>query len=219
MVDANTQAQILKELEAGIINQEEDKILALTRKALEAGIEPLQVIDQGLAKGLKQVGDLFAKGELYVVQLIYVAEIMKGAMTILEPAIVKGKLKRTAMAQVVIGTVQGDIHDIGKNIVKIMLDIAGFEVEDLGKDVPTEKFVEAAKRRKAQIVGASSLMTTTMGAQKGIVDELARTPAHPKVMVGGAAVSEAWAKEIGATYAADATSAVTKAKDLLGIRG
>lgn len=218
MVDANTKAQILKELEAGIINQEEDKILALTRKSLDAGIEPLEVIEQGLAKGLKHVGELFAKGELYVVQLIYVAEIMKGAMAILEPAIAKGKAKRTAMAQYVIGTVQGDIHDIGKNIVKIMVEIAGFEVEDLGKDVPSEKFIEAAKRRKAQLVGASSLMTTTMGAQKGIADELARGGGGAKLMVGGAAVSDAWAREIGATYAADATSAVTKAKELLGIR-
>lgn len=210
---------ILMELENGIKNLQQEATVEATKRALEAGVSPVEAIEQGLAKGIRVVGEKYEKKEMFVVELIYAASIMEEAIKILEPEMKKSKEKRHSIATVVLGTVSGDIHDIGKNLVRIMLEAGGFEVHDIGKDAPTENFVSTAKETSAGIVGASSLMTTTVEVQKEVIDALRTAGVNAPVMVGGAAVSEEWAKEIGATYSSDAGSAVTTAKGLLGKGG
>jgi corrinoid protein of di/trimethylamine methyltransferase len=213
---AENKEAILSELENAIKNLKQEEAEQAARNALAAGISPVEAIENGLAKGIREVGEKFARKEMFVVELIYAAEIMGAAIRILEPEMKKHSEKRHAVAQVVVGTVAGDIHDIGKNLVRIMLEAGGFEVHDLGKDAPTDNFVSKAKEVGAGIVGASSLMTTTVDVQKELVDALRGAAIKAPLMVGGAAVTEEWAKEIGAQYAADANSAVTLARQLVG---
>ena len=213
--DADKQA-ILGELENAVKNLQEEDAIEAAKKSLAAGVDPVEAIENGLAKGIREVGEKFARKEMFVVELIYAAEIMGGAIKVLEPEMKRAASKRNVIAQVVIGTVAGDIHDIGKNLVKIMLEAGGFEVHDLGKDAANDLFVEKAKEVAAGIVGASSLMTTTVGMQKEVVDALRAAGVEAPVMVGGAAVTEEWAKEIGATYSSDAGTAVDTAKELAG---
>ena len=213
--DADKQA-ILSELENAVKNLQEEEAVEAAKKSLAAGVNPVDAIEDGLAKGIREVGEKFARKEMFVVELIYAAEIMGGAIKVLEPEMKKAASKRNVIAQVVIGTVAGDIHDIGKNLVKIMLEAGGFEVHDLGKDAANDLFVEKAKEVGAGIIGASSLMTTTVGMQKEVVDALRAAGIDAPVMVGGAAVTEEWAKEIGATYSSDAGTAVDTAKELAG---
>jgi dimethylamine corrinoid protein len=210
---------ILMELENGVKNLQQEAVVEATKKAIAAGVSPVDAIENGLAKGIRYVGEKFEKKEMFVVELIYAATIMEEAIKVLEPEMKKSKEKRHAIAVVVLGTVAGDIHDIGKNLVRIMLEAGGFEVHDIGKDAPTETFVSKSKETTAGLVGASSLMTTTVEAQKDVVDALRAAGIKAPVMVGGAAVSEEWAKEIGATYSSDAGSAVNTAKGLLGKGG
>jgi methanogenic corrinoid protein MtbC1 len=207
---------ILSELENSVKNLQEEAAVEAAKKAMAAGVSPVEAIEKGLAKGIREVGEKFAKKEMFVVELIYAAEIMGGAIKVLEPELKKSKEKRDVLAHVVLGTVAGDIHDIGKNLVRIMLEAGGFEVRDIGKDAATDSFVSAAKDMGAEIVGASSLMTTTVGVQKEVVDALRTAGIKAPLMVGGAAVTETWAKEIGAEYSSDAGSAVSLAKNLVG---
>jgi len=207
---------ILSELENSVKNLQEEAAVEAAKKVLAASISPVEAIEKGLAKGIREVGEKFARKEMFVVELIYAAEIMSGAIKVLEPELKKSKEKRDVLAHVVLGTVAGDIHDIGKNLVRIMLEAGGFEVRDIGKDAPTENFVSATKEMEAEIVGASSLMTTTVGVQKEVVDALRGAGIKAPLMVGGAAVTETWAKEIGAEYSSDAGSAVSLAKKLVG---
>lgn len=216
MVDKQS---ILMELENSVKNLQQEAAVEAAKKALAAGVSPVEAIENGLAKGIRVVGEKYEKKEMFVVELIYAATIMEEAIKILEPEMKKSKEKRHSIATVVLGTVAGDIHDIGKNLVRIMFEAGGFEVHDIGKDAPTERFVSKAKETGAGIVGASSLMTTTVDVQKEIVDSLRAAGVKAPVMVGGAAVTEEWAKEIGATYSSDAGSAVNTAKSLLGKGG
>ena len=207
---------ILNELENGVKGLQQEVAVEAARKAVAAGVSPVEAIEHGLAKGIREVGEKFAKKEMFVVELIYAATIMEEAIKVLEPALKASKEKRHSTGRFVLGTVAGDIHDIGKNLVRIMLEASGFEVFDIGKDAPTEDFVSKAKEIGASLVGASSLMTTTVDAQKDVIDALRNAGIKAPVMVGGAAASDEWAKEIGAIYASDAGSAVTVAKQLLG---
>ena len=207
---------ILNELENSVKGLQQEEAIEAAKKAIAAGVSPVEAIEHGLAKGIREVGEKFARKEMFVVELIYAASIMEEAIKILEPELKRCKEKRHSVANVVLGTVAGDIHDIGKNLVRIMLEAGGFEVHDLGKDAPTDNFVSKAKEVGAGIVGASSLMTTTVDVQKELVDALRTAGVKAPLMVGGAAVSDEWAKEIGAVYAADANSAVTVAKELVG---
>ncbi len=209
---------ILNELENGVKNLQQEVAVEAAKKAVAAGVSPVDAIEHGLSKGIREVGEKFARKEMFVVELIYAATIMEEAIKVLEPALKASKEKRTSSGTVVLGTVSGDIHDIGKNLVKIMLEAGGFEVHDIGKDVPTESFVGKAKDVNAALVGASSLMTTTVQVQKELVDALRAGGIKAPMMVGGAAVTEEWAKEIGANYASDANNAVVIAKQLLGKR-
>jgi len=207
---------ILCALENGVKMLQLEEAEAAARKALAAGLDPVDVIENGLAKGIREVGEKFSKKEMFVVELIYAAEIMGAAIKILEPELKRSAEKRNVIAQVVIGTVAGDIHDIGKNLVRIMLEANGFEVHDIGKDVATDTFVSKATEVGARIVGASSLMTTTVAIQKEVGEALRKARPGTVFMVGGAAATEEWAKEIGAEYSGDAGSAVDAAKRLLG---
>ena len=209
---------ILNELENSVKNLQQEVAVEAAKKALAAGVSPVDAIEHGLSKGIREVGEKFARKEMFVVELIYAATIMEEAIKVLEPALKASKEKRTSSGMVVLGTVAGDIHDIGKNLVRIMLEAGGFEVHDIGKDVPIQSFVGKAKEVDAALVGASSLMTTTVHVQKELVDSLRAGGIKAPMMVGGAAVTDEWAKEIGANYASDANSAVVTAKQLLGKR-
>ena len=210
---------ILTELENGVKNLQQEAAVEAARKALAAGVSPVEAIEDGLAKGIREVGERFARKEMFVVELIYAAEIMSVAIQVLEPELKKAAAQRSFVGRVVLGTVAGDIHDIGKNLVRIMLEASGFEVRDLGKDAPTEGFVSTAKEMGATLLGASSLMTTTVDVQKEVVGALRSAGIRAPLMVGGAAVSEEWAKEIGAHYASDANGAAVLAKQLAGKGG
>lgn len=205
------------ELEKAVIDGEKEDAEAYAKEALASGLDPLECINQGLTPGIRKVGDLFAKGDYFLPELIMGAEAMKAALNILEPAMV-GDKKRQIVGRVVLGTVEGDIHEIGKTLVGTMLTANGFEVVDIGVDRSTYEFISAIKEANADIVGASALLTTTMVKQneliKALVDAGMRNDV--KVMVGGAPVTKEYADEIGADgYAEDAISAVDIAYRLM----
>jgi trimethylamine corrinoid protein len=189
----------------------------LAREALESGVDPIEVLEKGFTAGLKEAGDLFEKGELFLPELSMAGEAMKSAVEVLTPALREHSGGDSGKKIIVLGTVEGDIHEIGKNIVGIMLETAGFEVIDLGTKVPVDRFVEAARERNASIVGASALLTTTMEEQRKIVIGMKKEKIDAKVIVGGAPVTEEWAKEIGADgFAENAREAVELVKKLVG---
>jgi len=188
-----------------------------TKDAVEAGYDPLKVTEW-LSSGIREVGERFSKLELFVPDLILSAEAMKAGMRILLPAIERRGGKIEYKGRVILGTVAGDIHDIGKSLVAVMLETRGFEVIDLGADVPTKTFVEKVKELKPDILGLSALLTTTMLEQRKVIEALQKEGLRDKVkvMVGGAVASEEWTKEIEAdAYGIDAVDAAEKAEKLL----
>jgi len=196
-----------------------DEVAAVdvANKVVAEGLNPVDIIDKGFAKGMIIVGDLFAKEEYALPQVLLSAGAMQDAMDVLDPHIPRQDAKEK-MGVVVIGTVAGDIHEIGKRIVGTMFEVYGFEVYDLGADVPVEKFIEKAKELNADIVATSALMTTTMMKQKALEEALKEAGMRDKVktMVGGAAVTQEWADMIGADgYGQDVTEAVEAAKQLV----
>ena len=197
-----------------------DKVMEATNNALKAGIDPLKIIEDGLTKGLRIVGKKFEDGELFLMHLVAAAEASKKALNeLLEPRLAQSKGQRKSLGRVVIATVAGDIHDIGKNIVASMLFAAGFEVHDIGKDIPVDQFVNKTKEVNANIVASSALLSTTMPMQREIVKSLAAVGLrnNVKVLVGGAPVTQNWANEIGADgFAENAIEAVNVTKKLVG---
>lgn len=190
-----------------------------TQEALQAGVDLQQIIDQGLIKAMEVVGERFSSGELYIPEMLLSAKTMQASLNVLRPMIADMGIK--AKAKVVFGTVQGDVHDIGKNLVIMMMQGAGFEVYDLGMDVPPEKFYQAIQTYQPDICCMSALLTTTQGAMGKTIRFLKEKSVRQtvKVMVGGAPITEEFSMGIGADgYAPDAGSAVEKAKELLGIR-
>src|SRR5436309_7399443 len=191
----------------------------MTREGLDLGLDPKQIIFKGLIPGMDVVGEKFRRNEYYVPQVLLSARAMYAGLDLLKPLITAAATSGY-LGTVVIGTAQGALHDIGKNLVAMMLEGAGFRVLNLGRDVAPEKFCQAVEEHGANIVGISALMTTTMPAMKRTIDALTRAGLRErvKVMVGGAPVSQAFADEIGADgYARDSTQAVVKAKQLLGV--
>ncbi len=187
------------------------------KKGLSEGIDPLELINQGFVPGINQVGELFDVGSLFLPELILSAKAMQDATDIVNAAIPEGD--RQVQGRFLIGTVEGDVHDIGKTIVVSLLKASGFEVKDLGRDVSTERFIKEADDFKADIIGTSSLLTTTMPAQKKLEDELKKAGLKEryKTMVGGAPVTQRWANRIGAdAFAENAISCVRLAKELIG---
>jgi corrinoid protein of di/trimethylamine methyltransferase len=210
-------ADLYEKLRQSVIEGEPDDAEQLAKQALEEGLDALTCINEGLTKGIQRVGELFASGEYFLPELIIGAEAMKRALAILEPAMV-GDQAREVVGTVVLGTVEGDMHEIGKTLVGTMLTANGFKVIDLGVDQSADKFIAAIKENKAEIVGASALLTTTMLQQGKIVEALKAEGLadQVKVMVGGAPVTESFASEIGADgYAEDAISAVDLAFRLI----
>ncbi|MBC8506900.1 MAG: corrinoid protein [Anaerolineales bacterium] len=206
-------SDMFEKLAQAVIDGEPEDAVALATEALDQGLDPLDCITKGLTKGIQKVGELFASGEYYLPELIIGADAMKDALEILEPALV-GDQKRDVVATVVLGTVQGDLHEIGKTLVGTMLTANGFRVKDIGVDQPASAFVEAVKEVDATIIGASALLTTTMLQQEKLIQALdeAGLRQKVKVMVGGAPVTDEFAKRIGADgYAEDAISAVNLA--------
>jgi trimethylamine corrinoid protein len=189
---------------------------ALAAAVVESGEDPVTAIERGFAAGIRDVGDLWEQGEYFLPELVQGAEAMKAAMAALAPALAR-RGGGGSRGRVVIGTVAGDLHDIGKSLVATLLAAHGFEVFDLGSDVPVEAFVARARETGARIVAASALLTTTMVAQRDLVHAVAAAGLHPsvRVLVGGAPTSEAWAAEIGAGYAENALRAVAAAEALL----
>lgn len=213
--------EVLEELKNAVTDFDEEKAVESARKALEMGIDPVEAIEGGLTKGLRIIGEKFEKEELFLMHIVAAAEAARRAIDeVLQPEILKRKAKRKVLGRVVIGTVHGDIHDIGKNLVAVMLFIAGFEVFDLGRDVPVKEFVKKAKDVNADIVAASTLLSTTLLMQREIIEalEAAGIRGKVKVLVGGAPVTQEWAERIGADgYGADAMEAAGVAKRLLGV--
>jgi len=208
--------EFLKEAKKSIRDADKGKAQELAKRAIAEGLDPLEVINKGFRVGITEVGDLFGRGELFLPELILSAEAMKGATDILTSALPEGAKKR---GKVVIGTAQGDIHDIGKSMVVSFLQANGFEVYDLGRDVEMQKFIDKAKEVDADIIGVSALLTTTMSMQKTLIQELKKVGLREKfkVMVGGAPATQRWADRIGAdAYGVDAADAAKKAMELLG---
>jgi corrinoid protein of di/trimethylamine methyltransferase len=202
-----------------IIEGEAEEAERLARQAVEQGIEPVEAINKGYVAGLDEVGHQFGCGAMFLPDLVQAAEAMKAAVAVLEPEMARRGSSRHVLGKVVIGTVEGDIHDIGKTLVATMLSASGFEVYDLGVSVPLQKFVDKAGEVGADIVGLSALLTTTMVKQRKVIEDLAQAGLRPKVkvMVGGAPVTRGWADEIGADgYSEDAMGAVAVAKQLVG---
>jgi len=207
---------ILQDLCRSVIDGDAPGTQALVKQAMAERLPPDQILNQGLIAGMSEVGRLFEAGEFFVPEMLIAARAMKGGLELLRPHLVAANIK--AIGTVVLGTVQGDLHDIGKNLVGMMLEGAGFEVIDLGTDVSPLKFVEAVKAYQPHFVGCSALLTTTMPRMKDVVEALkgAGLRNQVKIMIGGAPVTEKYAREIGADlYAPDAPSAATRAKQAL----
>jgi 5-methyltetrahydrofolate--homocysteine methyltransferase len=195
-----------------------EEVKTYVQEALEQGEKPENILTQGLIKGMDQVGLKFKNGEIYIPEVLVAARAMHAGLDILKPILSKSDSSKAV--KIVLGTVKGDLHDIGKNLVGMMLEGGGFEVIDLGIDVPPEKFIQAVKEHGAKVVGMSALLTTTMTQMKVTIEAMkaARLVNGVKMIVGGAPVTEAFAKQIGADgYAPDAASAVEKVKELLAL--
>lgn len=209
--------EMYAKLAQAVIDGEPEDAEQLAKDALEQGLDPLECVNQGLTKGIRKVGELFANGEYFLPELIIGAEAMKKALAVLEPAML-GDQSREVVGRVVLGTVKGDMHEIGKTLVGTMLIANGFQVFDIGVDKSAEEFIATIQENNADIVGASALLTTTMLQQKKLIEALeeANLRDKVKVMVGGAPVTESYAAEIGADgYAEDAISAVDLAFRLI----
>jgi 5-methyltetrahydrofolate--homocysteine methyltransferase len=204
----------LKALAEAVIKGDPNTAVTITKQAIAEKMPAGDILKKGLIAGMDVIGGRFKNNEVYIPEVLIAARAMKMAMQILEPELVKAGVK--PVGKFVIGTVQGDLHDIGKNLVAMMMKGAGFEVIDLGVDVTSEKFVEKAKTTGAQLVGISALLTTTMPGMEKTLKELRNAGLKAKVMIGGAPVTQNYADKIGADgYATDAASAVDVAKRLI----
>ncbi|MBL7147084.1 MAG: corrinoid protein [Phycisphaerae bacterium] len=204
----------LKALADAVIKGDQSAAVEITKAALEEGTPAKSVLNDGLIAGMDVIGGRFKKNEVYIPEVLIAARAMKMAMEFLEPELVKAGVK--PIGKCLIGTVQGDLHDIGKNLVAMMLKGAGFEVIDLGVDVNPDKFVEQIKAQGVQVVGMSALLTTTMPGMEKAIKAIKDAGVKAKIMIGGAPVTQGYADKIGADgYAADAASAVDIAKTLV----
>lgn len=209
--------EMYRKLAQAVIEGEPEQAEELAKQALDRGLDPLACINEGLTPGINRVGELFSTGEYFLPDLVIGSDAMKAALAVLEPALV-GNQQRETLGRVVLGTVEGDIHEIGKTLVGVMLTANGFDVTDIGADKSAAEFVAAARENGATIIGASALLTTTMSEQQRIIEALDEAGLRDqiKVMVGGAPVSQSWADRIGADgYAENAMTAVALAFRLI----
>jgi 5-methyltetrahydrofolate--homocysteine methyltransferase len=209
-------ADMLEKIASKLYEGEDEEVAELVQSALDKGLAPTQILQGGLIAGMDQVGRDFKAGELFVPEVLIAARAMHAGMSVLRPLLAESEAP--SAGKYVVGTVKGDLHDIGKNLVKMMLEGAGFETIDLGTDVAPEVFVNAVRDHRPQLVGMSALLTTTMVQMKATVEALEEAGLRDsvKIMVGGAPVTDAYAKQIGAdAYAPDAASAVDVARSLV----
>lgn len=214
--------QLFNELANAIINFNVEQAKEISKTILASKIDPFETIEQSLHPAMKIVGEKFNKLEYYLPQVLLATDAMKAAITILTTDVDREKLKMGAIGKVVLGTVSGDIHEIGKEIVGVLFEINGFEVVDLGKDVDSLEFIQKAEEVNADIIGMSALMSTTMTVQKEVIDLLKETGLRNKylVMIGGGPTTKEWAEEIGADgWAETAEEAVKLAKEIVKKRG
>ncbi len=207
----------LEVIRGGIMDGDMPLVQSTVTAALDAGVSAPEILNEGLIKAMAEVGRLFEEGEYFVPEMLIAARAMKAGLAILKPKLIDADVK--PVGKVAAGTVKGDLHDIGKNLVCMMLEGAGFEIVDLGTDVSPEKFLDAVTNRGVDVIAMSALLTTTMPNMKNTVDALVEAGVRDsvKVMIGGAPVTQAYADEIGADgYAPDASRAATLAKQLLG---
>ena len=212
--------QLFQEMAQSIIDGDSDVSADLARRAVVQGIDPLEAISEGFVIGVNQVGEAFARGDAFLPELVMAGEAMKAAMAVLEPELSRRGTERKMLGKVILCTVEGDIHEIGKTLVGTMLSAAGFQVFDLGVDVPVMKVVEKAREVDANVVAMSALLTTTMVHQRDVIEALEDVGIRSKVkvLVGGAPVTKEWVKQIGADgYSEDAIGAIKVAKHVLGL--
>jgi len=203
---------LLKDLSDAVVDMDEDKAKETSQRVLDEGLNAYDAIMNGLAAGMEIVGDLYDKHEYFVPELLMCADALYAGLDILKPHIKPEDLGDSATGQVVIGTVQGDVHDIGKNLIKMMFEVAGFTVHDLGRDVPLEKFVEEQMRTDSDIVALSAMMTTTMMGMKKVVEMIKEKNPNVAIMLGGAPVTKDVTELFGADgYAESAGNAVQEA--------
>jgi len=221
MVGLSLSMKVLDELASSVEHMDPEEVVALSKRAVDAGIDPADIVENGIAKGLRRVGERFERGEAFLTDLVGAAAAAKEALdSILRPAMAEARTTQRSLGKVVLGTVSGDIHDIGKNIVAAMLFASGFEVVDLGTDVSIDDFVSRSSEVGAKIVGSSALLSTTLPVQREIINEFVKRKIRDqhKLLVGGAPATEQWAKEIKADgYAPNAVDAVKLAKTVLGL--
>lgn len=211
--------ELFNKMAQSIIDGEMDIAVNLANQAVAAGIDPLVAISRGFVAGINQVGDAFACGDAFLPELVMAGEAMKAAVAVLEPEMKKRGTQRQVLGNVVLATVEGDIHEIGKSLVGTMLNASGFKVYDLGVNVPAARIIQTARDVEANIVAVSALLTTTMVKQREIIQMLEKEGLRDKVkvMVGGAPVTREWVQKIGADgYSEDAVGAVKVAKQLVG---
>jgi len=207
---------VLEQISEFLMKGRAPQVKELVQQALDEGVQPGEILNGGLVKGMSVIGERFKNNEVYVPEVLIAARAMHAGMEILKPKLVESGVE--PKASVLVGTVKGDLHDIGKNLVCMMLEGAGYNVIDLGVNVESAKFVESVKESGAKLVGMSALLTTTMGAMKETVDAIKATGLDTKIMIGGAPVTQSFADEIGADgYGADAATAVDVADQLLGL--
>lgn len=210
--------EILEALGEAVKDFDEDRARRLAEEAIDIGIDPVVALEDGLARALREVGDRFGRGEAFITELLAAAQAMEAGVEVLNEELARRGASRKAVGKFLIGTVEGDIHSIGKNIVAAMLRASGFEVIDLGVDIPSGVFVEKVRELKPDILGLSALMTTTMVKQREVIEALSETGLREsvKVIVGGAPVTQEWVEEIGADACGlDAIGAVSVALNLL----
>ena len=211
--------ELYKKMAQSIIDGDSDASTALAKEAIALGLHPLDAITKGFVVGVNTVGDAFGRGDAFLPELVMAGEAMKAAVAVLDPELKKRGTERRMLGKVVIATVEGDIHEIGKSLVATMLGASGFEVYDLGVDAPSEKIIGKALEVNADIIAMSALLTTTMIRQREVIEELEKEGLRGrfKVMVGGAPITRDWVQKIGADgYSEDAVGAVGIAKQLLG---
>jgi len=208
---------ILREIADKLDSCDREKIVEVledVREALAERFTPNQILENGLLAGLSRVGAKFKAGDVFIPEVLIVARAVHGSIDIMRPLMTQGEIRYRG--RIVLGTVKGDLHDIGKNLVGIMLEGAGFEIIDIGINVPAERFVEAVKENNAEVVGLSGLLTTTMNEMKTVIDLFKSEGINTKIIVGGAPITQEFSEKIGAdAYAPDAVEAVEKVADLL----
>jgi trimethylamine corrinoid protein len=210
--------QLLEKLAQAIVDTDPDLARAVAKEAIASGISPLEAVEQGLSRGMSTIGDLFGRGEVFLPELLLSANAFNAAMEVLKPELEARKQQTAQTATVVLGTVQGDLHSIGKNIVATLLETSGLKVVDIGVDRSPLDFVQEAAKANADVIALSCLMTTTMPSQKAVIDVLKEMKQREKylVIVGGAPTSQKWADEIGADgYGQSAVDAVALVKRLV----